>query len=190
MWGVWWWLAQVSVYEISESARIEADRAVAPVQAPLAGRVVVAGLSIGREVRVGDVLVELDTEPEQRQMSEHRARLAALSPRLEALRERMAAEDQARTEEQTAAAEEARAGVKEVEARQASRKKMNTDWGQLHAYGLIAEREYLRSRAEAERSQAAAQIQHFAADRRTGAGHPPQRPSGAAEKPGHRDGAS
>ena len=51
--------------ETSDSARLEVDRASYVLQADSAGRVVVSNLTLGREVRAGDVLVELDANPER-----------------------------------------------------------------------------------------------------------------------------
>src|SRR5580765_2758682 len=84
-WAGWCSVAQVTLYEVTESARLEVDRAITPVQSPIAGRVVAAYLAMGREVKAGDVLLELDTRAEQLQILEERARLAALQPQLQAL---------------------------------------------------------------------------------------------------------
>ena len=62
-WGGWCSIAQVTLYEVTESARLEVDRAITPVQSPIA-RVEKAYLTMGREVKAGDVLLELDTRPE------------------------------------------------------------------------------------------------------------------------------
>src|SRR5215468_2522525 len=40
VWLGWFFLAQVSVYATSQSARLEVNRAVHPVEAPISGRVV------------------------------------------------------------------------------------------------------------------------------------------------------
>ncbi|MFQ5904353.1 MAG: HlyD family secretion protein, partial [Candidatus Binatia bacterium] len=52
-WAVWFCLARVAVYEVTDTARLEADRAAHPVEAPVAGRVVATRLALGQEVRVG-----------------------------------------------------------------------------------------------------------------------------------------
>ena len=118
-WVAWFVMARVAVYEVTEMARLEVDRAVYPVAAPLAGRVVATHLAVGREVQAGDLLVELDAEAQRLQLQEQRARLDALTTRLTALRKEVAAEEAARRAEQQATRatlEEAQARRREAEA--------------------------------------------------------------------------
>jgi membrane fusion protein (multidrug efflux system) len=69
-WGLWFGLAHVPVYALADAARLEVGDAVHPLEAPLDGRVVVTHLSLGRKVAAGDILVELDTAPQQLQLAE------------------------------------------------------------------------------------------------------------------------
>jgi membrane fusion protein (multidrug efflux system) len=129
---------------------------------------VAARLDIAREVRAGDVLVELDSEPEQRQIGELRARLASLGPQLVALREQAAAEEQAAHEEQIAgrsAALEAQAKLRQAEAPARFSEEDARRLQQLHAGGLIAEREYQRGQADALKLRAAADTEQAAVRR-------------------------
>ncbi|HZO53467.1 MAG TPA: HlyD family efflux transporter periplasmic adaptor subunit [Bryobacteraceae bacterium] len=167
-WGAWCGLVKISLYEVTSTARVEVDRAVAPVQSPLTGRVVAARLVIAREVRAGDILVELDAEPEQRQIGELRARLASLGPHLAALRDQADAEQQARLEEQTAgrsAALEALASVRQADAPARFSEDDAKRLQQLRANGLIAEREYARGQSEALKLRAAVDMQQAAVRR-------------------------
>src|SRR5437016_10286899 len=52
LWCCWLVLGQVSVYEISTTARLEVER-VHPVAAAVAGRIVRSYVSLGRQVRTG-----------------------------------------------------------------------------------------------------------------------------------------
>jgi membrane fusion protein (multidrug efflux system) len=161
-WGAWCGLAKISLYEATSTARVEVDRAVAPVQSPLTGRVVAARLAIAREVRAGDILVELDAEPEQRQIGELRARLAAIGPQMAALRDQVSAEEQAGVEEQAAgrsAAVEALANVRQADAPARFSEEDAKRAQQLRSEGLMAQREYERGQAEAQKLRAAADIQ-------------------------------
>src|SRR5688572_1041406 len=99
-WGAWCLYAHVTLYEITETARIEVDSAIYPIQSPLVGRVVETNLQIGREVKAGDVLVVVDAEPQLLQIREERTRLAGLDNELTALRGQVEAEDRARDDEQ------------------------------------------------------------------------------------------
>ena len=77
--GSWMGLAGVPVYEVSPLARLEVDRAVHPVAAPLAGRVVATHLTVDREVQACDVLVELDADAQQLQREEEHTWIAVRS---------------------------------------------------------------------------------------------------------------
>src|SRR5437762_9882124 len=102
VWGAWCGLAQITLYEVTGNARIEVGRSITLVQSPMAGRIVSAQLTLGREVRTGDILLELDSAPEQLQVREQRARLSALGPQLRALRDQASAEEQASAQERVA----------------------------------------------------------------------------------------
>src|ERR1051326_542143 len=69
-WTAWSLAAHVTLYEITPTARLEVDRAIYPIQAPMAGRVTATELAVGRTVQAGDVLVELDSSAERLQVSE------------------------------------------------------------------------------------------------------------------------
>lgn len=91
----WFVLAQVARYEVTDEARLEVDQAIYPVQAHVSGRVVASRLALGREVQSGEVLVELETDPQQLQLKEEQARRSALPPQIAALRQEMATAAQA-----------------------------------------------------------------------------------------------
>src|SRR5262245_46375945 len=81
-WGSWATLTKVTLYEITETARLEVASAVYPIQSPVVGRVVSANMQLGREVREGEVLVEVDSAAQQLQLGEERTRLGALEREL------------------------------------------------------------------------------------------------------------
>jgi len=107
-WSVW---SRVSLYEVSTEARLELDAATYPIESPLDGRVVETALQVGRNVRRGDVLVEIDAMPQQLRQREEQVQEQGLAPQLEQLRSQIAAEEKARIEEQ----ESARLGAEEAE---------------------------------------------------------------------------
>ena len=69
-WALWFGLSHVTVYAMSETARLEVEHAAVPVHADAAGLVVGSRLSVGDEVKAGDVLVELDAEADRRLLAE------------------------------------------------------------------------------------------------------------------------
>lgn len=158
-WGAWAFLARVTVYVVTDKARLEVDRAVHPVAAPLAGRVVATRLVLGQEVQAGDVLVELEADAPRLQLDEERTRLAALGPQLAALRQELAAEEEARRDERQAgriALDKARAQHQEavvgLRLSEAEAERM----ARLHAKNYIAEMDLLRARAEEQKRRAVA----------------------------------
>jgi len=158
VWAAWLGFAKVAQYETSDSARLEVDRATYVLQADSAGRVVVSNLTLGREVRVGDVLVELDANPERLEIAEQMARQGGLEPQLESLRAERAAAVQARGREQDAnhaAIAEARARIAEAEQPAAFAEGEAARTKRLLDQGLTSEREYARTQADARHANAA-----------------------------------
>ena len=94
-WGGWSFFARVTLYEVTDTARLEVGQEAHALQASVAGRVVATHLVLNTDVHAGDVLVELDAEGERRRLEEERARLAMLLAQLEALGKEVRAEAQA-----------------------------------------------------------------------------------------------
>jgi adhesin transport system membrane fusion protein len=63
-WTAWFFVSRVAIYEVTQTARLEVDRAVHPVETTVAGRVIMTRLVLGQEVPAGEVLIELDADPE------------------------------------------------------------------------------------------------------------------------------
>jgi multidrug resistance efflux pump len=81
-WAAWFLGAEVALYAVSDTARLEMSQAAHPVEAPVAGRVVATHTVLGQKVQSGEVLVELDATAQQLQLEEEQARLRALAPQL------------------------------------------------------------------------------------------------------------
>ncbi len=167
-WLAWFLLARVAVYEVSDSARLEAASTTHRIDAPALGRIVVSRLVLGKLVRQGEVLVELDADPQRLQLLEQQRLAAGLGPQLAALRAEVTAATRAAAEERDAA----RAAVAEAAARQREAAALATlaeeeaaRAARLHAAGQMAELDLLRARAEAERRRAAADSARLAVTR-------------------------
>jgi membrane fusion protein (multidrug efflux system) len=153
-WVAWACLARVAVYEVTQSARLEVDRAVHPIATPLAGRVAATHLVVDQEVQMSEVLVELDVATQRLQHEEARVRLAALTDQLEAHRRELAAEEAAGQGEQQAARlalDEARARHHEAEVAAQSATAEAEVYTRLQARGLAAQLDFMRSHAEAHK---------------------------------------
>ncbi len=167
-WSAWFLLARVARYEVTETARLEVDRATHPIQAPMVGRVVSSRLALGQEVQAGDVLVELDADPERLQIKQERARLNAVEPEILALRDEAAATAQARASEQEAtraAVEEARARFQEGDALSRLASAEAERLARLDREGLIPRRDLDQGKAQADRRRAAAESLRLALER-------------------------
>ena len=80
-WTTWFLRAHIARYEVTNEARFEVDQAAYLLQAPASGRAVASRLVLGAMVKAGDVLVELDANPQRLQLAQARAHLATLAPR-------------------------------------------------------------------------------------------------------------
>ncbi|HEY1336969.1 MAG TPA: HlyD family efflux transporter periplasmic adaptor subunit [Bryobacteraceae bacterium] len=156
-WTAWLFLARIERYEVTDKARLEVDRAAHVLQAPVAGRVVVSAIDVGRAVKAGEVLVQLDAGPQELELREARARLAALGPQIDAARSELAAigkAQQAESEATVAAEDVARAQVREGKAMADLAREEATRQERLTAEGLAPEKDAARSKAEAQSREA------------------------------------
>jgi membrane fusion protein (multidrug efflux system) len=119
VWLLWLFCGSVTVYEVSRRARVEVRSAPHHVAALVASKVVSTALQIGREVRAGDVLIELDASSEKFRLAEEEARLDAIPGRIDSLRREVDARERAQRDDQnsaTATAEVSRLKVREADA--------------------------------------------------------------------------
>lgn len=157
-WITWAFYAQVTRYEVSDSARLEVTAASYPVQANITGRLVANHLTLGREVQAGDVLAELDSAVEQLTLAEERTRAAAFEPQLAALRAQMEAQASGHEHDQRAlnfSIEAANAELRQAEAQTALATQEAQRAEKLQKEGIIATAELERAEADARAKQAA-----------------------------------
>lgn len=157
-WIAWALESRITLYEVSASARLEIDRAAFAVESPLSGSVTGEHLSIGREVKQGDVLVELDSTPDRLQLEEEQSRLAAGEQEIAALEQQIGVEEKARADEQRTAAaavevarDKAREAAEVADHAAAEAQRME----QLRAEQLAADRDYAAAQSQARRERAA-----------------------------------
>jgi multidrug resistance efflux pump len=157
-WMLWLFLAEVTVYEVAVSARVEVSEAVAPIAARVSGRVVRSQLALGQQVAAGEVLVELDSERERLELTQGQARLEALTAQLAPLREQIAVREETMgraREAERAEVAEARARSEEAQSRAAFRQSDAERAAQLSQQGLLARREAEERTVDAETSRSA-----------------------------------
>jgi membrane fusion protein (multidrug efflux system) len=156
-WGAWILFAHVEVYELTDEARLEVRPQAYSIDAPVSGRVLASRLMPPRNVNAGEVLLELDAEPERLRLVEERARLVSMSRELEVLRSEIVASTEACEAEREAATAE----VHEIEARQreteADAKLADHElktFDHMASNGVATELQLRHSQAAAERSRA------------------------------------
>jgi multidrug resistance efflux pump len=158
-WVAWSFLARIAVYEVTPKARLEVDGTAYPIQAPFAGRVVATSLVLAHQVKLGEVLFELEADTERLKLAEAQARLAALSPEVEALRKQVGAESEALSDGQKSvpiALDEARARLNEAEAAARQAEDEVRRVRELHQSGTVSDVELFRSEAATKQRHSAA----------------------------------
>src|SRR5262245_65933177 len=78
-WGAWFLLSRVAVYEVTQSARLEVDRAAHPIATSVAGRVAATRLGVGEGVPAGEVRVEIGAGAQRLQQEATDGRQEALA---------------------------------------------------------------------------------------------------------------
>lgn len=165
IWTAWSFLAQISLYEVSQSARLEVDRTPHRVAAPVAGKVLTVQLSLNAAVEAGDLLASLDAEAEQLKLEEKRARLAGIILQIEPIERELSARQRMVQEAAEAGRlriDEAKARVKESEAMATLGEAEAERGARLRAGGFVTEAEVVRADAEARARRATAEAQQRA----------------------------
>lgn len=159
-WFAWAFGAHLTRYEVSDSARLEVDAALYPVQSALSGRLAASYLVLGREVNAGDVLLELDSRAEQLSLAEQRTKLQSIQPQLAALRTQADSQVAGQEDEQQVSRSAQSAAQAQFEEANAQASLAEGEWqrtNQLQGEGIV-------SAAEAQRAKAAAQSRRAAAN--------------------------
>lgn len=156
-WIFWAIQGQVSLYEISNDARIELESATYSIEAQAPGRVISTSLRVGQEVRRGDVLVEIDTMGDRLQRRQEQERVQGLRSELESLRAQLEAEQWAGKEEQQSMRlreEEALSRLREAQLAEQDATRELERIRKLFGEKLVAAREYDKAQGEWRRMQA------------------------------------
>lgn len=158
-WVAWFTLIKVTLFEVSLTGRVEVDQAAHSVTAPIAGKVAVTSMHLGRSVEVGEILVELDARTEQLRLHEEETKLQAIPPQLAALARQIADEERVVVHERgatTSGLEQAQARYREAVAAASFVKDQSERMAQLLKSNIISEVDYLKIQTDAEKAHAAA----------------------------------
>jgi membrane fusion protein (multidrug efflux system) len=168
-WTIWFFFARVSLYAVTDAARLEVDQLAHPVEAPIAGRVVATQLDLGKTIERGDLLVELDSEKVRYRLDEVKAKRAGISSQLETLRKEIQAQNQAlhqARQAESSALDEARAEHQEAEAAARLAEEDASRIARIHDQGLVSDAEQKRAAAAADQRRAAARAKQQSLKRR------------------------
>jgi membrane fusion protein (multidrug efflux system) len=162
VWLLWFTLARVPLYAVSDRARVSASAKVHPVDVSLAGRVIEVALQPGVEVAAGQVLLVLDSHDVRLRIDEARAQTAGLDAQIAALDKEIAARALALAETERAGQagrSEAAARRQQSEVAAALAASEATRAEQLRSAGVVPQSEWERARADQAEKQAAAAAQ-------------------------------
>ncbi len=167
-WTAWALEAKVPRYEISDAARLEIDSSAYPVQANVAGMLIVSNMSLGKEVHAGDVLAELDSDEQRLSLEEQRTHLASLQPQIAALRSQMTSEAEGGSDDRrvlTFSSQAARAQYQAAETQAQLAAQEGDRASRLHTEGILSDADAQRAQAEAQSKREAAENLHMAMSR-------------------------
>lgn len=159
-WGVWFFVAQVPLYETSTTARLEVRHMGSPVQVPIAGRVISSQLTMGKTVRAGDLLVELDPAIVKQKLLGAEAQLAASYEQVQARKTELEIESQHQIQQRkrgTTAIAQAKAQLTQIEALAKLSDENRVQRERLYAKRLISKSDFSQARSEALQNNAKAQ---------------------------------
>jgi multidrug resistance efflux pump len=167
-WLAWFGYAPITLYEVTEQARLEVHSAASPVAAEVAGRVEETLLAIGRVVQQGEVLVVLDAQAERLALAERRARQHGLATQLQALQREIEAEQAAlpvQEKARVATLAEAEAAVVQAKAKAVFAEQLWQRALKLGSSRGVSVEEIERARADVEAGRAAVRGLELAAER-------------------------
>jgi membrane fusion protein (multidrug efflux system) len=156
------------VYAATGVARLEVSQENYPVDAPAIGRVTAVHLIAGRRVEAGDLLLELDANPERLARTEAMAKLAPSAQQLRSLEDELKAEERAvDVERRSAEAANVEALAKAQQSAAASEYAVEEArrLSDLQQRGLVSDLDAIRGRKQAEERQSGARATEFAATR-------------------------
>jgi membrane fusion protein (multidrug efflux system) len=168
VWAAWFFFADVTVIESSSLARIEVDVEARPVESEVAGRIVVTNIVLGKRVRTGDVLVEIDATSLKLERAEQDARVQSTERQLAAMVQEIASEQKAIASGGGAARSASGAAGQRVAEAEASLKLAReelTRMEQLAQSGAVAAADVARARSDVERQTAIAEAARLDAGR-------------------------
>lgn len=157
-WLIWFVVAKVTVYEISSKARLEVNSNSNPITALVSSKIVFTSLTLGQEVKIGDVLITLDAGSDVLHLEEEKSRLDAIPPQIAALEKQIMSLEHAKTgarQANIAAIQGARSRQAEAGSALVFAKDNERRLTELSNLGQMPLMETLKARSEAQKLNAA-----------------------------------
>src|SRR5262245_14061038 len=168
IWAAWLLSARVSVYASTGVARLEVSRENHPVDSPVVGLVSATHLIAGQRIAAGDLLLELDANPQRLERSEAIAKIGPFAEQIRSLEDELNAEGRAiEVDRQSADAASVEALAKSQQASTAADLAIEEArrLSDLQQRGLVSDLDALRGRRQAEERQSEARAVQSAAQR-------------------------
>ena len=156
-WMIWFLLGSVTVYEVSQRARLEVRQTSHPVSAQVPSKVVSTSLAIGSKVRAGDILVALDDSSERLRLKEEQTRLDTIPRRIASLQREIESREREKASDlrsAMAASEAAKSRSREADAAVEFAREYEQRVNQLNASGLTPSIDVNRALADSKKLSA------------------------------------
>ncbi|WP_414640969.1 HlyD family secretion protein [Archangium sp.] len=167
-WSAWFFLAEVTLYAVTDRAWVEAYPSVSPLVAPVSGQLSKLHVVLGEQVEVGQIVAEVDAKREGFALQEARVREAALEAQMLPLSGEIAARTRALTHSRQgawASQEEARALFRRAEAVYSASEEEVTRIATLQARGFVSVADVSRLQSQAHEHQESVEALRLAVDR-------------------------
>ena len=167
-WIVWLFYARVPIYAVSDRARLEAANELYYVASPTSGYVVAVHMNLGKELKEGDVLFELDAKESELSLVQEQTRQTAGASQIDALRAELRNEEEALENERRAGKielEEGRSRYQELAEASRFAEEEAKRMLPLYKAGILPEIEYQRLQSEAKKKYAAAEAVRLSLER-------------------------
>ena len=165
LWFGWLFLARVTVYRTTDRARLILGRSY-EADAAASGRITAIRVHLGQAVQTGQVLIELDSESERRQLTEDRTRVAVIGPQISQIGAAIDAEQRGSgSNQQTLKISLAQASVRWQEAIHSWRIAADIARRYKEARAVVSQVELLKAQQQAQSARADADALYLEMDR-------------------------
>jgi membrane fusion protein (multidrug efflux system) len=168
IWGYWFCFATIGVYEASDSSEIEVNEEIHPVQVEADGRISNNLLVLGKSVKAGELLLQMDDSEPRLELKEIQAKLAGIGPQLDHLYreiDNQRAALQHESDELTEVQREAESLSKQAESRAAFAGHQADQDRELYHIGTLSQLELDRAVSNAREQAALVEGTHASVER-------------------------